>query len=100
MLFMHLARAAAARTFCTAGNSKPIKIPMMAMTTRSSIRVKPADLRVVAMISMLPEEESDEEIERAQNGWRLSVIVTWLICESIKMRKIRPGGPLLANRRE
>src|SRR5438128_4809021 len=37
---MHLARAAAARTFWTAGTSKPIRIAMMAMTTSSSMRVK------------------------------------------------------------
>src|SRR2546423_13931039 len=34
-------RAAAARTFCTAGTSSPIKMAMMAMTTSSSIRVNP-----------------------------------------------------------
>jgi hypothetical protein len=33
-------RAAAARTFCTAGSSSPIRIAMMAMTTSSSINVK------------------------------------------------------------
>src|SRR5262245_65585887 len=34
-------RAAASRTFCTAGNSSPIRMAMMAMTTSSSISVKP-----------------------------------------------------------
>src|SRR5262245_54130630 len=40
-LLPHLMRAAASRTFWTAGTSSPIKMAMMAITTRSSIRVKP-----------------------------------------------------------
>ena len=40
-LFVHLIRAAASRTFCTAGSNRPIRIAMMAMTTSSSISVKP-----------------------------------------------------------
>jgi len=32
-------RAAAARTFCTAGSNMPIRIAMIAITTRSSMRV-------------------------------------------------------------
>ena len=39
-LFRHWRLAADSRTFCTAGNSNPIRMAMMAMTTRSSIRVK------------------------------------------------------------
>jgi len=35
-----LARLAASRTFCTAGNSSAIKMPIMAITTNSSIKVK------------------------------------------------------------
>src|SRR5262245_40628221 len=38
---MHLMRMAASRTFCTAGRSRPISTAMMAMTTSSSIKVKP-----------------------------------------------------------
>src|SRR5262245_43432063 len=34
-------RLAASRTFCTAGRSSPIRTAMMAMTTSSSISVKP-----------------------------------------------------------
>src|SRR5438045_5732954 len=34
-------RLAASRTFCTAGSSRPISTPMIAMTTSSSIKVKP-----------------------------------------------------------
>src|SRR5215470_18147821 len=38
---MHLVRLAASRTFCTAGSNSPISTPMMAITTSSSISVKP-----------------------------------------------------------
>jgi hypothetical protein len=41
MLFMHWVRDAASRTFCTAGSKSPINMPMMAITTKSSIKVKP-----------------------------------------------------------
>jgi hypothetical protein len=34
-------RAAASRTFCTAGKSSPIKIAMIAITTSNSMSVKP-----------------------------------------------------------
>src|SRR5260370_9672618 len=48
MLFWHDARAAASRTFCTAGTRRPIRMAMIAITTNNSIRVKP-DLRILAM---------------------------------------------------
>src|SRR5262249_30468667 len=38
-LFWHWARAAAARTFWTAGRSRPIRTAIMAITTSSSINV-------------------------------------------------------------
>ena len=38
---MHWARRAASRADCTAGSSKAIRTAMMAITTRSSIRVNP-----------------------------------------------------------
>src|SRR5262249_31388372 len=38
-LLAHWARAAASRTFCTAGTSKPMRMAMMAMTTSNSISV-------------------------------------------------------------
>src|SRR4051794_34947803 len=40
-LLAHLIRAAASRTFCTAGSSSPISTAMIAMTTSSSISVNP-----------------------------------------------------------
>src|SRR5262245_1052529 len=42
MLFAHLVRAAASRTFWTAGRSRPIRTAMMAMTTSNSISVNAA----------------------------------------------------------
>jgi len=45
-LLEHLARLPASRTFCTAGNKSAIKTAMMAMTTSSSISVKPFEARV------------------------------------------------------
>src|SRR5215472_15330791 len=40
-LLVQLRRAAAARTFCTAGTSRPIRMAIIAITTSSSISVKP-----------------------------------------------------------
>src|SRR6185295_16803803 len=40
-LLEHVIRLAASRTFWTAGSKRPIRMAMMAMTTRSSISVKP-----------------------------------------------------------
>src|SRR5205807_4210152 len=60
-LLEHLARAAASRTFWTAGRSRPIRIAMMAMTTSSSIRVKPAGRpgeEVTGVLSSLQEERA------------------------------------------
>src|SRR5438552_1145739 len=45
-------RAAASRTFCTAGRSRPIKMAMIAITTSNSISVKPA-FRLVWTILMI-----------------------------------------------
>src|SRR5688572_24600297 len=44
-LLEHFIRAAASRTFCTAGSSSPIRMAMMAITTSNSISVKPDRLR-------------------------------------------------------
>src|SRR5262249_45251276 len=39
-LLAQVTRAAASRTFCTAGSNSPMRIAMMAMTTSNSISVK------------------------------------------------------------
>src|SRR5260370_42520465 len=41
MLVEHWLRLAISRTFCTAGKSMPMRTPMMAITTSTSIRVNP-----------------------------------------------------------
>jgi hypothetical protein len=41
----HWLRLAASRAACTAGNSKAIRTPMIAMTTKSSIKVNPDEYR-------------------------------------------------------
>ncbi len=38
-LFAHCVRAAASRTFCTAGSRSPMRMAMMAMTTNNSMSV-------------------------------------------------------------
>src|SRR5258705_9523634 len=45
-LFEHFMRAAASRTFCTAGSNSPMRMAMMAMTTSSSISVNAERERV------------------------------------------------------
>src|SRR5262245_10715528 len=52
-------RAAASRTFCTAGSSSPIRMAMMAMTTNNSIRVKPGRKRDALM-------ETSKQAQRRQ----------------------------------
>src|SRR5580700_5154935 len=51
MLFAHLVRAAASRTFWTAGRSRPIRIAMIAITTNNSIRVKARRSRPVDIMA-------------------------------------------------
>src|SRR5947209_8690742 len=50
-------RLAASRTFCTAGNSKPISTAMIAMTTSSSMSVKPRTRRGTGRIVYPPERD-------------------------------------------
>ena len=52
-LLVHCVRAAASRTFCTAGKSKPIKMAIIAITTKSSISVN-ADL--IIFITSFPKQ--------------------------------------------
>src|SRR5260370_11262412 len=71
MLFWHWARAAASRTFCTAGNNRPIRMAMMAITTNNSIRVNARRrTRMAALLS--------------KDGWGEN---------EIKIRPLAPGPP-------
>jgi hypothetical protein len=55
-LFWHFILAAASRTFCTAGKRRPIKIAIIAITTRSSMRVKARE-HLFDMIKFSQKEE-------------------------------------------
>src|ERR1700757_925338 len=67
MLLEQLMRAAASRTFCTAGKRRPIKIAMIAMTTSSSINVNPEPLRVLDMaLASLGEMSGSEKYDLGQ----------------------------------
>src|SRR5215472_9513018 len=57
MLFVHWARRAASRAAWTAGNSRAINTAMIAITTSSSIKVKPRRLK---LIRKLPESRTAE----------------------------------------
>src|SRR5947207_3604500 len=59
-LLLHLRRAAASRTFWTAGNSRPMRMAMMAITTSSSISVKPRQRRKTLGIGMTETSERKE----------------------------------------
>src|SRR5947209_1888814 len=59
-LLEQLMRLAASRTFCTAGKSKPIRTPMMAITTSNSINVKPGRRRRKAIEDMGPPCEKEK----------------------------------------
>src|SRR5262245_5810625 len=63
-LLLHFIRAAASRTFCTAGSRRPIRIAIMAMTTSSSMSVNPA--RFCRMIGHPGMMRSGEFATRAQ----------------------------------
>src|SRR5438552_5373506 len=62
-LFWHWARAAASRTFWTAGTNRPIKMAMMAMTTNNSIRVNPLRQRSMGKPSLRKRKKESIEVE-------------------------------------
>src|SRR5262245_55929114 len=51
-LLTHWARRAASRADCTAGKSKAIRTAMIAITTKSSISVKPTERRAIGRLVM------------------------------------------------
>jgi len=57
-LLTHCERRAASRAACTAGSKRAIKTAMIAITTSSSIRVKPRRLR---LIQLLRDDEENED---------------------------------------
>src|SRR5262245_3488502 len=72
-LFWHCARAAASRTFCTAGTSRAIKTAIMAMTTSSSISVKAARLCGFRALMVIP--RSLRRLSSAPQTKRLQFVV-------------------------
>src|ERR1051325_10222399 len=74
---MHCVRAAASRTFCTAGTSKAMRMAMMAMTTSNSINVKadrfgtmsaPSAGMAVAALNMEDEENLGSRLNGASRA--------------------------------
>src|SRR5262245_53903398 len=61
MLFWHWDRWAASRTFCTAGTSRAMRTAMMAMTTSSSIKVKPVRLRLGRSVISDPRNRGEKD---------------------------------------
>ena len=61
-LLMHWARRAASRAACTAGKSSAINTAMIAITTRSSINVKPPR-RFASFVSSAVAEIREMRIE-------------------------------------
>jgi hypothetical protein len=72
-LFWHFIRAAASRTFCTAGNSNPMRIAMIAITTSSSMSVNPASARPAGRRERRTRNDMDDLTgERERRGKNLS----------------------------
>src|SRR2546423_1326152 len=68
-LFWHWLRAAASRTFWTAGSRRPIRMAMIAITTNNSMSVKPLRLRIVELLG------TRMKIARADTPARTSMLV-------------------------
>jgi hypothetical protein len=73
-------RLAASRTFCTAGKSKPIRIAMMAITTSSSISVKPRRLCERAIVFFSRKRRADSP--KRKTLFSLSEPVPRALCEA------------------
>src|SRR5258708_4085377 len=65
MLLAHLMRPAASRIFWTAGSRRPIRMPMIAMTTSNSTSVKPV-LRDASF--MIPLDKRKVERKPSRHG--------------------------------
>src|SRR5262249_542552 len=61
-LLEHFMRAAASRTFCTAGSRRPIRMAMMAITTSNSISVR-ANRRGKRMAGPSQGRENERELK-------------------------------------
>src|SRR5262245_41241179 len=93
-LFWHCARAAASRTFCTAGTNRPMRMAMIAITTSNSINVNPrprpgffTGLRIRLMTT--PEKEYRWR-ERGPDGRPL--ILTLTLADAPGTPRVRVGA--------
>src|SRR5262249_9749219 len=86
-LFWHDIRAAASRTFCTAGSKRPMRMAMMAMTTSSSISVKPPRVRQ----RMKTSDRSEKWCEGIVNESTAASGRSPALSASICARNRRPG---------
>jgi hypothetical protein len=64
MLLRHWLRRAASRAACTAGSKSEIKTAMMAITTKSSIKVKPFRLLVICSSFQNQDKENVNSLAR------------------------------------
>src|ERR1700732_2902014 len=88
-LFWHFMRAAASRTFCTAGKSRPIRMAMIAMTTKSSMSVKARDGSDERLDIGKASGESTGELEAQADHAPLGVKIEQGCCARSEKR---PGG--------
>ena len=76
---MHWARRAASRADWTAGKSKAMRTAMMAMTTRSSIRVNPGKVRRRGLVmdeDPTRKEGEDDARKNANHGANCATFAT------------------------
>src|SRR5437762_2819778 len=88
-------RAAASRTFCTAGKSRPMSTAMMAITTSSSIRVKlkrrdPREPAIATTFQKYRVRETSRTGGRRRNAG--AIVPTGMACRIGKTTDLRPAG--------
>src|SRR5262249_18207915 len=103
-LFWHCRRAAASRTFWTAGTSRPIRMAIMAITTNSSMRVNPP--RRTRTVGLLPKDLGDwttkgwprrRPVPALRDGKIEPVRFVRLdLLDDVRIRVVRGRDPLLA----
>src|SRR5262245_31230633 len=78
-LLLHFIRAAASRTFWTAGSRRPMRMAMIAITTSNSMRVKPRDPPLAGDLGAVMGEHLHEkeihqagELRRANSGGQVT----------------------------
>src|SRR4030081_998120 len=85
MLLIHCVRAAASRTFWTAGTSRAIKIAMIAITTSNSISVKAPRRWDKRFIKSPPDKELEEEILTGRCAYRAQIALYPYLAHSARV---------------